>query len=141
MTDNVSLRLYDTNLLLARELKPGETVSLQLWPHYPNVDYAVRVLRDRHYQDCIMPTTFVAFGTDILGYLPPEVAKKVAMHLREWEMDREIDEPGDMLGGSRCRFLEMDRWGAAIISLEGPLAVDCRDDVDEPEDMLPQPDI
>ncbi len=141
MADSVTLRLYDTNLLLARELKAGETISLQLWPHYPNVDFAVRVLRDRHFSECVMPTSFVAFGTDVLGYLPPQVANIVSVQLRDWELDQEVECGDNNLSGTLCRFLEIDRWGAAIVELSGPLVKDCRDDIDRAEDMMPQPEI
>lgn len=125
----MKMRLYETNLLLGRELKAGEQLSLQLWPDYPFVDFAVRALRDRHYHRNFMPSSWLAFGTDVLGFLPPGVAKLIAAELRSLEGK---DSNGEFTY-AHCRFVEVDRWGAAVVALSGPVAEEARGLLDSVE--------
>ncbi|MBL8670680.1 MAG: hypothetical protein JNK11_08525 [Alphaproteobacteria bacterium] len=121
MAATLKLRLYESNLLLAREMKKGEKLSMQLWSQYPYLDYAVRLVHDRHYKRSFMPSGFLAFGTDVLGFLPPGVAKVCAPKLKAFE--EELEATFQPFGS--CRFEEVDRWGTAIIEMSGSIVGEC----------------
>lgn len=125
------LRLYDTNLMLARELKPGAELSLQLCEGYPYVSHAVRVLHDRQYDRPIMPSGYIAFGFDILGFLPERAAHLVVAQIRSWEGQHVADPEHDAALGCAVRLVKIDRWGSAVVSLEGPLFNGVEDDADD----------
>lgn len=141
MSRPVRMRLYDTNILLAREIQPGEPVTLQLWPHYPNVDFAVRIIRDRNYQKSLMPSDYIAFGTDILGFLPPEEAKIVSERLRSWEESLDSALPGDEYEDASCVFREMDAWGAAVVEIGGSIAEGCHETITDYSASVPRPEV
>lgn len=142
MTDTPKLRLYDTNLMLARELKPGAELSLQLCAGYPYVGHAVRVIHDRTYSRPVMPSSYIAFGFDILGFLPERAARLTATRLQEWEERHKADPEHDAAADAALRLVKIDRWGAAVVSLSGALFDGIEDDADDEADFtLPQPEV
>lgn len=142
MTNTPKLRLYDTNLMLARELKPGAGLSLQICAGYPYVGHAVRVIHDRAYSRPVMPSSYIAFGFDILGFLPERAAHLTVARLREWEGRHAVDPKQDAAADAEVRLVKIDRWGAAVVSLDGALFDGIEDDADDEAAItLPQPEI